>query len=73
MRLSLVSLLMRRLDKHFLQHLHGPALLRFFTKINELGVEQLQEDRAELSSVQSMDVSELMASSEQIKPDEDLH
>lgn len=71
MRLSLVNLLIHRLDSYSFQHLSGDPFLRFFNQIHDLGVEQLQEDRAAVSSVSSMDVSEAVQSSEPIAPVED--
>jgi hypothetical protein len=71
MRLSFVHLLVDRLDAHRFQFLAGEPLMRFFRQINELGVEQLQEDRAALASVESVDVSEAVRTSEQTEPVED--
>jgi hypothetical protein len=68
MRMSLVSLLRERLDRYSFQHLSGEPLLRFFNQIHALGVEQLQEDAAALSSVPSVDVHEAVESSAQIEP-----
>ena len=68
MRMSLISLLRERLDRYTFQHLYGEDLLRFFRKIHALGVEQLQEDRAALSSVSPVDVHEAVESSAQTAP-----
>ncbi len=57
MRLSFAHLLNGRLKSHLLQHLYGEPLLRFFTRINALGVEQMQEDREAALMVQRTDVS----------------
>jgi hypothetical protein len=64
MRMSMVHLLRDRLDRYTLQHLYGEPLLRFFSQIRALGVEQMLEDRAAVSSVPSVDVSQAVQSSE---------
>jgi hypothetical protein len=68
MRLSFVNLLVGRLDDHMFQFLAGDSLIRFFNQIRDLGVEQLQEDRAALSSVPSVDVHEAVESSAPKEP-----
>jgi hypothetical protein len=69
MRLSFANLLVDRLDGYRLQHLSGPPLLRFFNRIHDLGVEQLQEDAAASSSVEAMDVAAEVTASAQTEPD----
>jgi hypothetical protein len=71
MRMSLVNLLRERLDRYTFQHLHGDSLLRFFSQIHALGLEQMQEDRAALASLQPVDLSEAVAASELTAPDGD--
>jgi hypothetical protein len=71
MRLSFVNLLNERLDRYTFQHLYGEPLLRFFSRINDLGVEQMQEDRAALASIETVDVAEAVVVSEQTAPAED--
>jgi len=68
MRMSMVNLLMGRVERYSFMHLHGEALLRFFNQIHALGVEQLQEDRDALSSVPLVDVHEAVESSELTEP-----
>jgi hypothetical protein len=68
MRLSLANLFMGKLHNYTVMHLYGDALLRFFNQIHALGVEQLQENRAALSSVPETDLSGYV--SEQTAPDE---
>ena len=70
MRMSLVHLLTDRVDHYSFQHLSGPPLLKFFNGIHALGVEQLEEARAELSSISSVDLGEAMRPSGQTVPDE---
>lgn len=65
MRMSMASLIRDRLDRYTFQHLYGESLMRFFSHINALGVEQMQEDRAALSSVPSVDVREALEASVQ--------
>jgi len=69
MRLSLMNLLSNRRDSYWFQHLHGEALVRFFNRIHDLGVEQIQRDREALSSVPSIDVSDTLGSSERPESD----
>jgi hypothetical protein len=69
MRQSFVHLLDGRLDRYTFQHLHGDSLMRFFSRIHELGVEQMQEDRAALTSVESVDVTDSVKASGQTEPD----
>jgi len=57
MRLSLVSLLQGHLDHYFFQHLGGDPLLRFLSRIRDLGIDQLQEDAAASASVSGVDLS----------------
>jgi hypothetical protein len=71
MRMSFVNLLNERLDRYSFQHLYGEPLLRFFSRIHALGVEQMQEDAQAVSSVQSIDVTDSMNVSEQIGHDGD--
>lgn len=71
MRLSMASLLVDRLDAYAFNHLGGEPLLRFFSRVHDLGVESLQENAELLSSVQPVDLSESVGSSEQKEPDED--
>ena len=68
MRLSFVNLLIGRLDDHVFKFLAGQPLMRFFNQVNELGVEQLQEDRAALACVEPVDVSEAVRTSGQPEP-----
>ena len=68
MRRSLWHLLNDRVDRYSFQHLSGPPLLKFFSGIHALGVEQLEEARAELSPTSSVDVIEALRSSEQTVP-----
>jgi hypothetical protein len=70
MRRSLVNLLRNRLQFYSLQHLHGEPLLRFFSRIHALGVEQMQEDAEALKSVESLDVTENLCASEPPEPAE---
>ena len=57
MRRSLVSLLTDRLQDYTVMHLGGEPLMRFFNQINELGVQQMQENRAAASAVVVTDMS----------------
>ena len=62
-RLSLVHLLEGRLDRYAFRHLSGEPLVRFFRQIHELGIEQLQEDRAAAVSVAPVDLHRSVTSS----------
>lgn len=57
MRLSFAHLVRDRLSSYTFQHLHGASLLRFFNRIRDLGVQQMQEDAAATQAVESIDVS----------------
>jgi hypothetical protein len=65
MRMSLVHLLIDRLDRYSFNHLAGPPMIKFFNSIHALGVEQLEEARAALSPASSIDVSDVLQSSAQ--------
>lgn len=71
-RMSLVRLLVDDLDKYRFLHLGGDPLLRFLNQIHAVGVEQLQEDRAALSSVDEIDLSANVNPSEPKGLDEGL-
>jgi hypothetical protein len=71
MRRSFVALLDGRLERYTFQHLYGQHLLRFFSRIRDLGIEQMQQDAQTAASVPSIDVTDLVSSSEQIEHDED--
>jgi hypothetical protein len=68
MRLSLVNLLVGRLDDHKFQFLAGESLMRFFSRIHDLGVEQLQEDADAASGVPAVDVHEAVELSARTEP-----
>jgi len=70
MRLSFAHLLINRLEAHSFQFLAGDPLMLFFKRIHDLGVEQLQEDRAALASVPPLDVSASVQTSERTEPSE---
>ena len=72
MRMSFVHLIQGRLDRYGFLHLADEPLMRFFSRINELGVEQLQEDRDAVSSVPLVDVREVVESSARREPGENL-
>ena len=63
MRMSLARLLIDRVHNYSFRHLWGEPLLRFFRAINDLGVQQLQEDRDALASVASTDLTESVQAS----------
>jgi hypothetical protein len=69
MRLSLANLLIGQLDRHTFIPIGGEPMLRFYRAINEIGVQQMQEDRAALASAPAVDVSDSVASA-QIEPRE---
>lgn len=71
MRLSLVNLLVGRLDRYSFHHLSGEPLLRFFNRVRDLGMEQIQEDREALSFVPVVDVREAVHLSERPERDGD--
>ena len=68
MRRSLLHLVGPRLQAYKFLHLTGEPLLRFFNQVRDLGLEQLQEDAAALSSVVPTDVSEAVDPSGQKEP-----
>jgi hypothetical protein len=72
-RMSLVNLLNGRLDSYKVMHLGGDPLLRFFNHVNDLGVQQLQEDRAAAASVIAEDLTALVDPSEQTERGGDHH
>jgi hypothetical protein len=71
MRKSLLSLFTGRLDDYSLMHLSGEPLLRFFNHSRDLGVQQLQENRAALSSVPLIDAGEVVRTLESTVRDGD--
>ena len=72
MRRSLVKLLVDRLDSYRVLHLYRESLMRFFDRVHAIGVEQLQEDRDALASVQPESLAEQVQTSEQTTPVGDL-
>lgn len=65
MRLSFANLLRDKLHAYMLMPLHGEPLMRFFRSVHALGVEQLQENAEALQSVQPVDLTDGVRSSEQ--------
>ena len=71
MRRSFVALLVNHLDRYHFQHLSGPPLLKFFNSVHALGVEQLEDARADFSASSSVDLDDAVKSSDQTEPDGD--